>query len=32
VAGLSRTQIYIVVGFGGAVFAGVMMLLLVLGK
>jgi heat shock protein HtpX len=32
VAGLSRTQLYIVVGFGGAVFAGMLMLLMVIGK
>jgi len=30
--GLSRTQLYIVLGFGGAVFAGMLMLLVVLGK
>lgn len=30
--GLSRTQIYIALGFGGAVFAGMLMLLVVLGK
>jgi hypothetical protein len=31
-AGLSRTQVYIAVGFGGVVFAGVLMLLMVIGK
>jgi heat shock protein HtpX len=31
-AGLTKTQIYVVVGFGGAVFAGMFALLLVLGK
>ncbi|HXK05044.1 MAG TPA: M48 family metalloprotease [Verrucomicrobiae bacterium] len=30
--GLSRTQIYVAIGFGGVVFAGVMMVLLVLDK
>jgi len=30
--GLTRKQIYVVVGFGGAVFAGMLMLLLILGK
>jgi heat shock protein HtpX len=30
--GLSRTQIYIALGFGGAVFAGMLMLLVVWGK
>jgi hypothetical protein len=32
VAGLSRTQLFIALGFGGAVFAGMLVLLVVLGK
>jgi heat shock protein HtpX len=31
-AGLTRTQVYIAVGFGGAVFAGMLMLLVMLGR